>query len=288
MKLAALPVRDAVSQFLQREGRVLVRLRRATAHPRVALPIGFAGDTDATATEAGTVLLLSPFHIDLHTVAVGSGGLPEAHARKIFSQMLSAVEHCHANGVLLGDMRLSKFAFSSCDLTSVQLVDFTRASVLGSEHTSDCMISASYITPEALAGEGADPRADPFASDQWALGIALYVLLSGRFPFDLRNADELYKQMWAGPPSLPEHISAEACDLCTSLLDRSPLFRPSCTTALAHPWFSTKKQRRGSKRSSESDHLVADLIGATDFSSDGDAVVPDCFSKRRNVSQSEE
>lgn len=287
MKLAALPIRDAVNGFLRREGRALVRLRRAPAHPGVALPIGFAGDTDATASEGGAVLLLAPFHVDLHTVAVGGKGLAEANVRSIFMQMLSAVEHCHANGVLLGDMRLSKFAFPTSDLSCVRLVDLTRASVLGSEHVSDCMISASYITPEALAGGGNDTRADPFSGDQWALGIALYVLLSGRFPFDLRDADELYQQMWTGPPPLPDHVSSDARDLCVALLDRSPLFRPSCTTALKHPWF-TKKQRRGSKRYSESDSPVSDIIANSNDSSSDDAVVPELSPKRRNVSVSDD
>lgn len=278
IRLAALPVRGPMKQFLQREGSVLMRLRRAPAHPAVALPIGCAGDTELESTQ-GAVLLLPRFHMDLHTVAVGSGGLPEVQVRSIFGQMLAAVQHCHTHRILLGDVRLSKFAFTGSDQKTVQLVDLTRASLLEARKVSDRTIPASYISPEALIGDGSDSRVDPFASDQWALGVALYALLSGNFPFDQRDADELFQRMWAGPPELPDHISPHARDLCTALLDRSPLFRPDCATALRHEWFCSG-QRKSLKRACEKE-----LIPNDDDETQGaeeDAVVPVFVPKRRH------
>ena len=191
--------------------------------------------------------------------------------------------HCHRIGVLLGDVRLSKFAYADAERRRVRLVDLTRASVLGTDPESDRTLPASYIPPEALVRDRRDPRAHPTAGDRWALGVALYVLLSGRFPFESRDAEQLHQAMWAGPPPLPDGVSVDARTLCAALLDRSPLFRPDCEQALRHPWFSAPRRastKRPSDAEEEAEAEAAEAAAAAASEDEGDALVP-VFSPKR-------
>ncbi len=49
---------------------------------------------------------------DMHTFVKSSKRLPEDLASKLFYQVVSAVNHCHQVGIVLGDLKLRKFTFS--------------------------------------------------------------------------------------------------------------------------------------------------------------------------------
>ena len=49
-----------------------------------------------------------------------------------------------------------------------------------------------------------------FKSDIWALGVILYVLLSGKFPFKAQNDQDLYSKIRKSIFTFPEGITLEA------------------------------------------------------------------------------
>lgn len=48
---------------------------------------------------------------DLHTYVRTKKRLREAEVSRLFSQIVSALERCHENGVILRDLKLRKFVF---------------------------------------------------------------------------------------------------------------------------------------------------------------------------------
>ena len=89
------------------------------------------------------------------------------------------------------------------------------------------------MAPEILSG---DPHG--IEADMWSIGIIIYQILSGKFPFAFRNIDDnilkapvlFLGDEWA-------KISQEAKDLIQILLNKSQYDRLKAKDALNHPWF---------------------------------------------------
>ena len=76
------------------------------------------------------------------------------------------------------------------------------------------------------------------AADMWSLGIILYTLLVGHYPFFDTNPQTLFSKIRSGYYDIPDHISYLARSLISSLLAFEPHRRASPDAVLRHPWFS--------------------------------------------------
>jgi serine/threonine protein kinase len=99
---------------------------------------------------------------------------------------------------------------------------------------SDQKGSPAYVSPEVLSFAPYDGA----AADMWTLGVILYVLLAGGYPFHETNPAALLQRIQGGYASVvfPDYFSADARALVCSLLQRDPLLRPISKTLLVHPW----------------------------------------------------
>ena len=172
------------------------------------------------------------------------GTYAESDAKLVMSNMLDAIAFMHARGVVHRDLKLENLVLSRPnDLGSVTLVDFGLAKALmARERAENVCGTLAYVAPEALVagqyGQGVDV---------WALGVAMHALLTGTWPFDNEDEDELMDSIiecdlnfdegeeWAG-------ISPEAKDLMGGLLDPNPKHRLSAAQALEHAWFTGQPQ----------------------------------------------
>ena len=64
-------------------------------------------------------------------------------------------------------------------------------------------------------------------ADCWALGILLYILLCGKFPFKGINDNDLFKKIRRNKFELPLYLSEESKRLITRILKVNPSERPS-------------------------------------------------------------
>jgi serine/threonine protein kinase len=83
-----------------------------------------------------------------------------------------------------------------------------------------------------------------FKADIWALGIILFSLLSGKFPFKAQNDKDLYNKIRKGIFSFPEGITLEAKSILLSMLQLDPGFRKSASTLLKDSWFTGEIPKR--------------------------------------------
>lgn len=57
-------------------------------------------------------------------------------------------------------------------------------------------------------------------ADVWALGVLLFALLCGRFPYRGQNDKELYKKICRAEPDYPDHVSNSAKNFFSKIFRR--------------------------------------------------------------------
>lgn len=104
----------------------------------------------------------------------------------------------------------------------------------------------SYAAPETIeAGADGCVVFSPM-SDMWAIGVTLYAMLSGRFPFPETSSADKRAAILAGryypfPPTSP--VPAAAQELVARLLAVRPEARLTASQALRHPWLVEASER---------------------------------------------
>jgi len=180
---------------------------------------------------------------DLHSFVRTKKRLRESQAVSLFEQIVSAVVHCHENGVVLRDLKLRKFVFKNPEMTELKLECLEDACVLEDED-NDSLVDKhgcpAYVSPEILHTTRSYSGK---AADSWSLGVMLYTMLAGRYPFYDTDASVLFNKIRRGSFSLPDHLSSRAKCLVRCLLRRVPDERMAAVEIPQHPWFSYNKNR---------------------------------------------
>jgi tribbles-like protein len=177
----------------------------------------------------------------LHSYVRSKKRLRESQAVALFEQIVSAAAHCHENGVVLRDLKLRKFVFKDPERTQLKLEGLEDACVLDDDNDllEDKHGCPAYVSPEIL---DTSHTYSGKAADSWSLGVMLYTMLAGRYPFHDTDASVLFTKIRRGMFTVPDNLSSRARCLIRSLLRRQPLERLTASEALEHPWFSYKSR----------------------------------------------
>jgi hypothetical protein len=76
--------------------------------------------------------------------------------------------------------------------------------------------------------------------DMWSMGILLYALLCGCFPFRAKAYPDLYRRIARGTFPMPEELSAPVKDLLRQLLNVDATTRINAHTTLRHSWMQVQ------------------------------------------------
>lgn len=63
--------------------------------------------------ETKAYVIFEKHYGDLHSYVRQRKRLKEEEAHRLFEQIVSAVEYCHSNGIVLRDLKLRKFVFKN-------------------------------------------------------------------------------------------------------------------------------------------------------------------------------
>ncbi|XP_006881472.1 PREDICTED: tribbles homolog 3 [Elephantulus edwardii] len=202
-------------------------------------------------------------HGDMHSLVRGRRRLPEPEAAALFRQMAAALAHCHQHGLVLRDLKLRRFVFSNSERTKLVLENLEDACVLSGPDDSlwDKRACPAYVGPEILSSRASYSGR---AADVWSLGVALFTMLAGHYPFQDSEPALLFTKIRRGAFALPEGLSASAGCLIRCLLRREPAERLTATDILLHPWLREDPRPGAPSRSryQETDQVVPDGPGS--------------------------
>ncbi|KAL2099119.1 hypothetical protein ACEWY4_005599 [Coilia grayii] len=175
---------------------------------------------------------------DLHACLRSIKRFREDEAAKLFHQIVSVVAHCHDYGVILRDLKLKRFVFKDEDRCYLRLDTLEDAYILEQGVDSlprrhGCPV---YTSPEVLQAESTSSGK---AADVWCLGVMLYTILVGHYPFNDMDLSSLFQKIKRCKLSLPDILSPKAKCLIHNILRSDPLERLTAREILDHPWFCT-------------------------------------------------
>jgi MAP/microtubule affinity-regulating kinase len=75
------------------------------------------------------------------------------------------------------------------------------------------------------------------ASDVWALGVLLFIILVGKLPFFAEFEADLYRKIKRAKYELPKTISADCRDLMSQIFQTDAHKRITAAKVLEHSWF---------------------------------------------------
>jgi serine/threonine protein kinase/tetratricopeptide (TPR) repeat protein len=194
----------AGEERFQREGSFLARL----THPNIARLV------DAGVSGAGQPFLVLEYVEGEQIDRYCDGKSLDVEARlRLFLDVLAAVAHAHANLIVHRDIKPSNVLVASDG--QVKLLDFGIAKLLegegrAGEATALTREGGRALTPEYAAPEQVTGGAITTATDVYALGTLLYVLLAGRHPAEraLQSPADLYKAIVdTEPPRLSDVVA---------------------------------------------------------------------------------
>ena len=165
--------------------------------------------------------------------------LNDNELHRLFCELVSAVRYlhetkkvCHFN-LTFDNIYLDKYQ-------SIQVSGFENACILTEENPVIENITKSFGELQYMAPELIKGKLLGFPIDIWSLGLILYVLVYGIFPFSDPNKSRLCSKILTEDPIISKG-SPELQNLLKGLLAKDPLQRFTIQQVATHPWITSSR-----------------------------------------------
>ncbi|XP_031206201.1 putative sperm motility kinase W, partial [Mastomys coucha] len=159
------------------------------------------------------------------------GPLQGKEAKKAFGQIVAAVKYLHNSNIIHRDIKpenILKDAEGNMKLTDFGLAAKCRPGRLLNQKCGTKVFHA----PELVLGEPYDGR----KADIWSLGVLLYFITTGYYPFTGRIMKMMENKIITGTYRIPCNFSGTLENLIHQILTVPPEMRPSIEDIERHSW----------------------------------------------------
>ena len=162
------------------------------------------------------------------------GKLKESEACKFFHQIIAGLDYLHQCGIAHRDFKPENILLTN-DNQILKIIDFGLSNTYkkGQLLKTGCG-SPCYVPPEMINEIGYNGA----LTDIWSAGVILYLMLCGNLPFFHDDNQILYEKILSGKYETPSHLSEDAKDILSKLLEVDPKKRINFEGIKSHPWFS--------------------------------------------------
>jgi serine/threonine protein kinase len=179
----------------EREIKLLGRLQ----HPNIIPILDFGEDQ-------GLAFIVMPF---ISTGTLGdrlmNGSLDPQEGSRIVTQLASALECAHENGVIHRDIKPSNVLLDEYGNALLSDFSFAHQTDASQNLTGSALVGTpAYMSPEQCRGDPIDAR-----SDQYSLAVVLYQMTTGLLPFEGETPMAIAMQHINHPLPLPSKVKPD-------------------------------------------------------------------------------
>ncbi|HEY5810130.1 MAG TPA: serine/threonine-protein kinase [Povalibacter sp.] len=143
--------------------------------------------------------------------------LPPRTVMTLVARTAEALHYAHRQNVVHRDIKPANIMFNP-DTDELKITDFGIARLTDTSRTKTGIVlgTPSFMSPEQLEGRSLDGR-----SDQFALGVSLYQLLTGQLPFRAESMPRLMQKIATEPHTPIRSLRPELPHAIDAIIDRA-------------------------------------------------------------------
>ncbi|XP_075835246.1 putative sperm motility kinase W [Microtus pennsylvanicus] len=174
---------------------------------------------------------------NLHMFLSEVGCLKEQEARPIFQHVVSAVHFLHQRRIAHRDIKLKNILIDGYG--NVKLCDFGLSIHLAKGQILKTVCgSLQYMAPEILARK----PYDGLAVDMWSLGVVLYVMVTGQYPYTEKTLDGMLRLITKMKYPIFDYLSKPCHIIIAKLLTVPTNRRITIFQLVKRPWLGPMKK----------------------------------------------
>lgn len=180
--------------------------------------------------------------VNLQQYVIRKKRLAEWLALKIFCKIVEVVVRLHERNIVHRDLKLGNIILDE-ETKEITLTNFGLGKLLmcEDEQLRERSGSPAYVSPEVISDK-------PYLgkpSDMWALGVILYTMLYGQFPFYDTVPKELFRKIKSIHYRIPtNHVSPSTVQIIRDLLVLNPSKRPTASNTFKLVEETMEKERK--------------------------------------------
>jgi hypothetical protein len=161
----------------------------------------------------------------------------ESRVKQIIKQIALGVEYLHSHGIMHRDLKPMNILVSDFgQFPKIKIIDFGFSGLFGHGELFDEIVGTIHFSaPELLQRQGYN-----YKIDLWSLGVMLYYLILGYFPFDdeRRSKNAVVRKILGGEYVIPRCVNFFIKDLIYCCLEKDFDKRINIKDFLDHSWFN--------------------------------------------------